>query len=206
MKIHDCKRPLSTSLLCAFLFFSLAAGNCTSPPAQGESSSAEPGSVSESSQQEPEPTFEAPTLEAPNAQLAFDQIMVGGQPTEADLEKLAASGVKTIINMRTAGEPGSWEEAPKASELGITYRDLPISGADDLTPENAQVLADLLGPEALPAFVHCASGNRVGGLFAVKAFHLDGKSLDEAMEIGEKSGLTRMAPVVRELLEGDGSE
>ena len=45
----------------------------------------------------------------------------------------------------------------------------------------------MLGPEALPAFVHCASGNRVGGLFAVKAFHLDGMNVEESMEIGTQS-------------------
>jgi len=58
-----------------------------------------------------------------------------------------------------------------------------------------EVLSD---PEALPALVHCASGNRIGALFALQAFHLDGRTAAEALAIGKQAGMTRAEPVVRE--------
>ena len=55
-------------------------------------------------------------------------------------------------------------------------------------------------PGALPAIVHCASGNRVGALFAIQALYLDGRSAAEALEIGKRAGLTHVGPAIRELL------
>ena len=48
--------------------------------------------------------------------------------------------------------------------------------------------------------MHCASGNRVGGLFALKAFYVDGKTPEEALEIGRSAGMTRTEAVVRQEL------
>ncbi|HKJ95517.1 MAG TPA: hypothetical protein VKA32_07805, partial [Gammaproteobacteria bacterium] len=45
--------------------------------------------------------------------------------------------------------------------------------------------------------VHCASGQRVGALVALKAGWIDGLPVDQAMEVGRKAGLERLEPVVR---------
>lgn len=48
--------------------------------------------------------------------------------------------------------------------------------------------------------VHCGSGNRVGALFALRAFHDEGYDLESAMEKGGLAGLTKLEPYVRQCL------
>jgi hypothetical protein len=48
--------------------------------------------------------------------------------------------------------------------------------------------------------VHCASGNRVGALLALRANRLEGASPEDALELGLDAGLTRLEPAVREAL------
>ena len=86
-------------------------------------------------------------------------------------------------------------------ELGLQYVHLPINGAGDITLENAQKLADVMRESARPVLVHCASGNRIGALVALQAGVVDGLGLEAALEKGRGSGLTRMEPLVRALIE-----
>lgn len=98
--------------------------------------------------------------------------LTGGQPTEEQIERVARAGFRSIVNLRTEGENGGWDEEPRVTELGMRYISLPIDG-EGLTVENARKLAEVVGdPELYPMFLHCGSGNRVGALFAMKAFHL----------------------------------
>ena len=48
--------------------------------------------------------------------------------------------------------------------------------------------------------MHCASGNRVGAFFALKAFKYDGKSADESLKIGKAAGLTSLEGKVKALM------
>lgn len=121
----------------------------------------------------------------------------GGQPTQKQLQALADTGVKHIINLRTASEQ-SWDEKALVEKLGMEYHSIPIAGKSGITVENARTLNALLkqlGSE--PILLHCASGNRVGGLMALAAFHVDGKGVDAAIAEGKAWGLTRLEPFVR---------
>lgn len=143
-------------------------------------------------------------IDIPKALAPFPDVLTGGQPTLEQLTQAARNGYRTVINLRSPGEEGELpDEAVQVSELGMTYVAIPMMGRPDLTPENARALADALsGPDALPAIVHCKSGNRVGALFALKAHALDGEPPERALAIGHASGLTRLEPAVRELLAG----
>lgn len=144
----------------------------------------------------------APDVAMLNHRRPFPGILTAGQPTEDDLRAASEAGFRTVINLRTKGERGELvgEEA-RVKDLGMRYVSIPIRGVEGLTPGNARRLADALrDPERLPAIVHCRSGNRVGALFALKAYYIDGKDADEALEIGMRSGVTRLASVVREKL------
>jgi uncharacterized protein (TIGR01244 family) len=137
-----------------------------------------------------------------NQRLPFPQLLTAGQPTQEDLIQAAALGYRTVINLRTPGEQGELaDEEQVVREAGMDYIVMPIGGPDDINRENAEKLAKLLEADVLPAIVHCASSNRVGALFALKAFHLDGKSAEEALEIGKSAGMTRLEAVVRQQLE-----
>jgi len=125
-------------------------------------------------------------------------ITTGGQPTEANLKKAKELGFKTIVNMRTEGENGSLpDEKGLVESLGMRYVSIPVAGAAGVTQENAEALAAVLADSAaLPVVVHCASGNRVGAIFAMKAFFLDGKSKEEALSLGKTAGLTGLQAAV----------
>ena len=141
-------------------------------------------------------------IDFPKARAPFADLLSGGQPSLEQLERMAQEGYRTVINLRSPGEPEELAgEAEHVAALGMKYLSIPIASGDDLTVENARRLADTLAlPDALPAVVHCRSGNRVGALFALKALELDGADAEQAFEVGRSAGLTSLAPLVRERL------
>ena len=70
-----------------------------------------------------------------------------------------------------------------------------------MTEENARALAAALDQAEQPVLLHCGSGNRIGGLFALMAYYLDDKTAEEALAFGREAGLTRLEPVIRQKLE-----
>lgn len=127
-------------------------------------------------------------------------IYASGQPTKEQLEALAESGIKHIVNLRPKGEQ-DWDEGAWVQSLGMTYHAIPVAGAAGITVDNAKALAELLektGNET--TLVHCSSGNRVGALIAVQEHALKGQSVDAAVNTGKQWGLTGLEPLVRETL------
>lgn len=124
----------------------------------------------------------------------------GGQPTAAQLDALAAQGVRTVIDLRTDGEDRGFDEAGAASERHLRYLHLPISGASDLTPANAEKLAQLLRANPGGVLLHCASGNRVGALLALMAAQQEHLPPEQALALGRKAGLKSLEPTVEQAL------
>lgn len=148
---------------------------------------------------------ETPMIDIPNALVIQPGVLGGGQPDEAALRDAAHAGYRTIVNTRQPGEKGELEnQAELVSSLGMKYITIPTRSGASFNEENAKLLAQILDdPEALPALVHCASGNRVGILFAVKAFYVDGSDGPEALELGKRAGARRFPVEVDALLSGD---
>ncbi|MDG2525050.1 sulfur transferase domain-containing protein [Stenotrophomonas sp. HITSZ_GD] len=128
--------------------------------------------------------------------LVHPALYAGGQPDEATLRALAAQGVTTVIDLRGAEEPRGYAEADTARALGLRYIALPVAGAQDITPANAQALQSALDTAQGPVLLHCASGNRVGALLALSA-HARGASDEEALAEGRAAGLGSLEPTVR---------
>lgn len=125
----------------------------------------------------------------------------GGQPNPGQLEAVANKGVSHVINLRPPSEDHGYDEAAKADELGLHYSVLGIAGTQDLNTENARELDNLLAQSSdTPTLVHCASGNRVGALMALRAAWVQGKSKDEALDIGRRWGMTNAEGTVSQLL------
>lgn len=144
-------------------------------------------------------------------------LTTGGQPSQRDLHTLKEAGYTTVINLRLADErtrveePVSeenfnYDEPALTRSLGMDYVSLPIAGAGGLSRENAERLAAVLEEADGPVLLHCASGNRVGGLLALIAFYVDNKPADEAMAIGLAAGMTGYADFVERLLKDHPSE
>jgi uncharacterized protein (TIGR01244 family) len=138
-------------------------------------------------------------ISAKNAKQYTEQFIVGGQPTEADLKTLAKSGIKTIINLRGIGEFSEFAEKAKVEALGMNYIAIPINGADGVNKDNL-ILFSAAIKNKNKTFVHCASGNRVGAMFALDAYYNNHSDVEEAIDIGKKSGLTRLENKVRKVM------
>lgn len=83
-----------------------------------------------------EPAVATDTLSARNAK-TLGWLTVCGQPSEADLRTLAATGTACVINMRTADEmlDVEFDEGAAVEALGMRYLHLPVSGVDSLTDQ-----------------------------------------------------------------------
>lgn len=94
---------------------------------------------------------------------------VSDQLKEADLETLAAQGVKLVVNFRPDGEggesqPDSASLASKAAALGMTYAHIPVV-PNQVKPEHGQQLRSLLDEHPGPAFGFCRTGNRANQVY-----------------------------------------
>lgn len=136
-----------------------------------------------------------------NGRVPFEgeMILVGGQPSPEQFASAQRLGYKTIVNLRLPDEEDN-TDPEQIRNLGMNYVSFPMTGSADLTEEKVREFAEALEAAETPMMVHCASGNRVGALFAMKAFYVDGLSPEEALEVGRKAGVTRAEPTVREKL------
>jgi uncharacterized protein (TIGR01244 family) len=132
-----------------------------------------------------------------------DGITATGQPTEAALKIFAEAGYVAVIDLRMAEEDRGMDDEPAAVEAaGMSYVSLPVAGADGITFGNSSRLDEYLSSFDGPVVVHCASGNRVGALLALRQSQ-KGDDDETSVAYGKKGGLTRLEPKVREVLEAD---
>lgn len=127
-------------------------------------------------------------------------LITGGSIDAPALATAAEAGVKTVFDLRPAAER-SYDEPAVCASLGLRYLNLPIAGAEDFTLATVQRFDALLAEAgATPTILHCASGNRVGALMALRAAWLQQLPSDQALALGRAHGLTRMAPIIEVLL------
>jgi len=88
----------------------------------------------------------------------------------ADIEALAASGVRTIVNNRPDGEDPGQLPAADARRLaeahGIAYHHIPVTAAS-LSRADVDAFAAVLRSAPQPVVVHCRSGTRSTLLWAL---------------------------------------
>lgn len=143
----------------------------------------------------------APLIPLPNARQVTPDLLTGGQPTEEQLRAAAAAGYKTVINLRPGSEMAGIDESGLVDSLGMDFVSIPIGGSADLTEENARRLDRALAhAKPGPVMIHCASGNRVGALLALRANLIQGQSASEALNLGKAAGLTSLEDAVKERL------
>lgn len=142
-----------------------------------------------------------PKLKIKNVKYPLKGVVTGGQPTKQEFLKAQSMGIKTVINLRSKGEIARYSfEEKLLKKLGIKYIHIPVYGAKGIHKANMEKLFKALKDNKKPVLVHCASGNRIGALFALKASYVDGKSLEEAVAIGKKAGLTGLEGTVRQII------
>jgi uncharacterized protein (TIGR01244 family) len=128
-------------------------------------------------------------------------VVSAGRLAPADIERIRDAGIRHVIDLTPDAETPDFDEAAAARAAGLDYSNLPLSGPADLTRENVQAFDAMLRHAKRPVLVHCASGNRVGAMAALRAAWVDGKPAEEAIAIGKAWGLKGLEGEVRRRLE-----
>jgi len=140
-----------------------------------------------------------PLVPIPNARVTKTGLLVGGQPSPDQLKRIEEAGYRTVITLRAESEPGDEGEQAAVERLGMKFVSIPVPGPAGLTEANARALATALGQQdALPAVVHCKSGQRVSALLGLKAFVVDRVSAAAAIDLAKSLGLTKLEAALRE--------
>ncbi len=147
---------------------------------------------------------QAPAVELPTIADAVSPapgVLSAGRLAPADIQRVRDAGVRQIIDLTPDAETPDFDEAAAVRAAGIAYANLPLSGPSDLTHENVQAFDDLLRAAKRPVLVHCASGNRVGAMAALRAAWVDGLPIEKAITIGKAWGLKGLEGEVRRRIE-----
>ncbi len=97
------------------------------------------------------------------------QLFIGAQPTLLDLEALARTGTRSVLNLRSAEEMKTvaYDEGAAAEQLGLSYMHLPVSGSDQpYSPQHLEAFAAAMEREEGQVLLHCASGGRAAQVYA----------------------------------------
>jgi protein tyrosine phosphatase (PTP) superfamily phosphohydrolase (DUF442 family) len=126
-----------------------------------------------------------------NACQILPTVITGGQPNAVQLRALHDAGGGIVLDLRDPMEPRPMDESATVRELGMEYVNVPVrAGAlDDATLERILDVLRRAGDRTV--FIHCGSGNRVGGAL-IPYFMLDQDmdeqdAIDQAMRVGLRS-------------------
>lgn len=139
----------------------------------------------------------------PNLQEPREKVFTAGQPDEEGLIEIASRGVRTVLNIRPDDEPGARDETAEAGKLNLQYFYIPVTPATFTKEKLAEFSQVFQNQENRPIFIHCGSGNRVGGMWFAYRVLKEGAewdvALEEARQIGMKPKLEEIVlPLVKE--------
>jgi uncharacterized protein (TIGR01244 family) len=118
-------------------------------------------------------------------------LTAAGALTAANIEALAASGVKTIVNNRPDNEDPGQLPADEARRLcaahGIAYHRIPFVAAT-LTRADIDAFAAVLKSAAQPLVAHCRSGTRSTMIWALTRLR-EGADPVALVALGQRNGV-----------------
>ena len=121
----------------------------------------------------------------------------GGATDPAAMKALKQEGYVSVINLRTATEPGADIDAGRAAAqaAGLKYFHLPFNTAMPDAAVVTSFLAAVADTKNQPVFVHCGSANRVGGMWMIKRVLQDKWTVERARVEAEAIGLREPAMI-----------
>lgn len=139
-----------------------------------------------------------PLIPIPNARVTKTGLLIGGQPTPEQLKAIGQAGFRTVVTLRPESERGDEGEQAAVERMGMKFVSIPVAGAEGLTEANARALGRALAEEdALPAVVHCSTGQRVSALLGLKAFVVDRLSAAAAIDLAKTLGMKKYEAALR---------
>ena len=124
-----------------------------------------------------------------NACEVLPGLITGGQPNAAQLRALKEAGGNVVLDLRDPMESRLVDEAGVVGELGMDYVNVPVRAGslDDASLE--RILTVLREARGRTVFVHCGSGNRVGGALIAYLMLDHGLEEEAAVEQAMRVGL-----------------
>ena len=119
------------------------------------------------------------------------EIYFGGQPDEGTLRRMKDElGIKLVINIRADSEMVrvGFDEPALVKELGMEYVNIPVT-YDGFSSSDLDKFVKVIERHEGPLLFHCASSNRVGGLWATYLVLEKGMKIEAALEHGKAAGL-----------------
>lgn len=139
----------------------------------------------------------------PNEARPFEGLVVAGQPSAEQLERLSGEGFTTIINLRRAGEFDEFDEAAEVARLGMDYVHIPLRNVETIGASDADALHEAISNAPGPVLLHCTVGWRAAGLLAIERYLLHGARLDEAVQIAADAHMRHAAGDVEAWIEAN---
>ncbi|RYV00929.1 hypothetical protein SOPP22_19250 [Shewanella sp. OPT22] len=131
----------------------------------------------------------------------FKQHFSTGELTQNTYKLLGTKSHIAILDLLPIEQNTLESERQLAEIYQIYYENLPISGAKDVTFENAEkVKSFFLNHYNDTIVIHCRSANRNGAMMALAAFAFDDKNVDQAVSIGKNWGLKGLEDTVRAVI------
>jgi protein tyrosine/serine phosphatase len=113
-----------------------------------------------------------------------DEMARANQPSPKQLERYAAMGIKTILNLRGVSRTGHYAlEKEACARLGLILIDAPLGSREAPSKERLRRAREIFATIQYPALMHCKSGADRAGLMAVLYMHFrKGVPIRQAME------------------------
>lgn len=137
----------------------------------------------------------------PHQSEPFDDIVVAGQPSLAQIRALAEEGFTTVINLRRRGEFDEFDEAAEVEKLGMAYVHIPVKNVKSIEASDADALHQALEAASGPVLLHCTIGWRAGSLLAIERYLLHGASAEEARQIASNAHMGHAGDDVEDWIE-----
>jgi protein tyrosine/serine phosphatase len=128
-----------------------------------------------------EPTQGSAQVTVENFGQVNDHIYRGGQPNGDNYRQLAATGIKTVVDLRGDSKPDSMALAEGA---GLRYVNLPLDPREYPQPDAAQRFLEIVNDQSnWPVYVYCAGGrHRTGVMIGVYRITIDGWDIDRTYQ------------------------
>lgn len=113
-------------------------------------------------------------------------MLIGPQPTDADLQQAKQRGIKTIIDFRLPSETPT-PNAELAVRNGLAYVNIPVNKAD-LSKGQITELINALKVNEGTFLLHCATGARAAMLLVLSIAKQNHWSVERAFEDARNMG------------------
>lgn len=115
-----------------------------------------------------------------------EQIFLGSQPAQQDLEEAKALGIRTVIDLRMPGESHTSNQE-MTSNNDLAYVNIPVNKSA-LAARQIDELERAMASTPGPHLVHCATGARAALLIKLSQARLERWTAEQTFEEARRIG------------------